>query len=142
MGRIRLQTSRCMHRAASVTTTYLRAVSLHEQQGLKNPPQSRYASAKRLQKMKKMVSKKEQQIKSLEVAWRPPEKTTLRTWSVRKGVRKGARKLVRLNKEELYCCIKTYWHSGLRRHDSKSQICFQTRKTERVFTSIRLDAII
>jgi len=26
--------------------------------------------------MKKVVSKKEQQVQSLEVAWRPPEKTT------------------------------------------------------------------
>ena len=58
--------------------------------------------------MRKMVSKKKQQMKSLEVAWRPPEKTMLGTWSVRKGVRKGARKLVRLNREEIFCCIKIY----------------------------------
>lgn len=49
--------------------------------------------------MRKMVSKKEQQIKSLEGAWRPPEKTTLGMCSVRSSVRKGARKLVRLNWE-------------------------------------------
>lgn len=51
--------------------------------------------------MRKMVSEKDHQVKSLEAAWRPPEKTTLCTWSVRKGGRKGARKLVQLNWEEV-----------------------------------------
>lgn len=35
--------------------------------------------------------RKEQQIKSIEVAWRPSVKPTLGTWSVRKGLRKGSR---------------------------------------------------
>lgn len=58
--------------------------------------------------MRKMVSEKEQQIKSLEVARRPPEKTMLCTRSVRKGGRKGARKLVWLNWEQVQEDILLY----------------------------------
>lgn len=58
--------------------------------------------------MRKMVSEKEQQIKSLEVAQRPPEKTMLCTRSVTKGGRKGARKLVWLNREQVQENILLY----------------------------------
>lgn len=67
----------------------------------KNPPESRYASAKGLRKMRKMVSKKEQRVKSIAGAQKPSGKTTLGMWSVRKGVRNGVRKLLQLNREQV-----------------------------------------
>lgn len=50
--------------------------------------------------------RKEQQIKSKGVAHADHQESP--HWAVRKGVRKGARKLVQLNWEGIYCCIKIY----------------------------------